>query len=146
MMKTRKASPQSASPTCDHGLEWLRRAGERVCPLEYLNRFVAPQRVDRVSRHGQQLFLVFDTGEKLECCCESCGESHGDDQDFTRDITEVALGRRALRFRLEDPEGNLVVWFARGDHLHLHRNALLRFRPTRRHRSVRPVHNPPAQV
>jgi hypothetical protein len=139
-MGTRKPPTGQASPTCDHGLQWLQRAGERVCALEYLNRFVAPQRVERIHRHGRQLFLVFDTGEKLECCCESCGESHGDDQDFTRDITDVALGRRALRFRLEDPQGNLVVWFARGDHLHLHRNALLRFRPARRRRSVRPAH------
>jgi hypothetical protein len=143
-MKTREASPKSVSQTCDHGLQWLRRAGEQVCALEYLNRFVAPQRVDRIHRHGRQLYLVFDTGEKLECCCESCGESHGDDKDFTRDIREVALGRRALRFRLEDREGNLVVWFARGDHLHLHRNALLRFRPARRRRSVRPAHTAPS--
>jgi hypothetical protein len=142
-MGTRKPPTDQVSPTCDHGLQWLRRAGERVCALEYLNRFVAPQRVERIHRHGRQLYLVFDTGEKLECCCESCGESHGDDQNFTRDITEVALGRRALRFRLEDPQGNLVVWFARGDHLHLHRNALLRFRPARRRRSVRPAHTGP---
>jgi hypothetical protein len=33
-----------------------------------------------------------------------------------------------------------VVWFARGDHLHLHRNALARFRPARMARSVRPPH------
>ena len=125
----------------------MRRDGERVCPLEYLNRFVAPRRVERIVRHGRQLFLVFDTGEKLECCCEGCGESHGDDREFTQEIKEVALGRRALRFRLEDPEGHLVVWFARGDHLHLHRNALLRFRPPRRtRRSVRPLHAPSAET
>jgi hypothetical protein len=35
----------------------------------------------------------------------------------------------------------MVVWFARGDHLHLHRNTLLRFRPrARKPRSVRPTH------
>jgi hypothetical protein len=37
----------------------------------------------------------------------------------------------------------MVVWFARGDHLHLHRNTLLRFRPrARRARSLRPTHSP----
>lgn len=143
------------SATCEHGLRWLKPAvesesGERVCALEYLNRFVAPRRVERVTQRGRQLFLEFDSGEKLECCCESCGESHGDDQGFIEDIKEVTLGRRALRFRLEGESGQLVVWFARGDHLHLHRNALLRFHPPRtrgrRTRSVRPKHHPPAQA
>jgi len=135
---------ESDVKTCEHGLHWLRHDGERVCALEYLNRFVAPKRVERISRHGHQLFLVFDTGEKLECCCENCGESHGDDREFADEIKDVALGRRALRFRLEDSDGHLVVWFARGDHLHLHRNALVRFRPPtrRRRRSVRPTHTP----
>jgi hypothetical protein len=55
-------------------------------------------------------------------------------------MSQVALGRRALRFRLEAESGNLVIWFARGDHLHLHRNALMRFRPARPPRSVRPRH------
>jgi len=142
------AAAASEAKTCEHGLHWLRHEGERVCALEYLNRYVAPQKVERVSRHGRQLFLVFDTGEKLECCCESCGESHGDDREFTDEIKDVALGRRALRFRLEHPDGHLVVWFARGDHLHLHRNALKRFRPPtklrgRRRRSVRPTHSEP---
>ena len=95
----------------------LKHQDERLCALEYLNRFVAPQRVDKVTRRGTQLYLVFDSGEKLECCCESCGESHGDDQSFIREIKEIALGRRALRFRLE-ANGHLMVWFARGDHLH----------------------------
>jgi hypothetical protein len=140
-------APKARGRTCEHGLHWLRHEGERVCALEYLNRFVAPRKVERVSRHGRQLFLVFDTGERLECCCESCGESHGDDREFTNEIRDVALGRRALRFRLEDPDGHLVVWFARGDHLHLHRNALKRFRPSpklhrRSRRSVRPAHSP----
>jgi hypothetical protein len=72
---------------------------------------------------ARRLWLVFDSGERLECCCEQCGESHGDDPLFTQDIEEVSLGRRAMRFRLEDESGNLVVWFARGDHLHLHRNS-----------------------
>lgn len=139
-MNTRPSPPTPSDDTCDHGLCWLKREGERVCALEYLNRFVAPRRVEQISRSGRQLYLVFDSGDKLECCCESCGESHGDDQEFTSEIQEVALGRRALRFRLEDPGGNLVIWFARGDHLHLHRNALLRFRPTRPRRSVRPAH------
>lgn len=142
-----KAVPsRPAAENCEHGLTWLRAEGERLCALEYLNRFVAPKRVEKLERRGQRLFLVFDSGEKLECCCESCGESHGDDQEFTRDIQEVAVGRRALRFRLESQD-QLVVWFARGDHLHLHRNALLRFRPgRRRRRSVRPSHTPPAST
>ncbi|MFQ5777932.1 MAG: hypothetical protein ACE5IP_07990 [Terriglobia bacterium] len=140
----------SPSETCEHGLRWLAEESERVCALEYLNRFVAPRRVEQVSRRDQRLFLVFDSGHTLECCCESCGESHGDDNEFTQQIKEVALGRRALRFRLERESGNLMVWFARGDHLHLHRNALLRFRPGRTPpgrpgRSVRPSHAPPAQ-
>ena len=140
-MSEKSTSETPSQSTCEHGLGWLRRAGDRVCALEYLNRFVAPERVERVIRQGRQLFLVFDTGEKLECCCESCGESHGDDREFTDEIKDVALGRRALRFRLEEPGGHLVVWFARGDHLHLHRNALERFRPSRRRRrSVRPGH------
>lgn len=145
---TTKAPSQETPPsqTCDHGLHWLRRAGERVCALEYLNRFVAPRRVERLSRHGRQLYLVFDSAEKLECCCENCGESHADDRDFTQEIKEVAVGRRALRFRLEGESGHLVVWFARGDHLHLHRNALLRFHPPRRRRSVHPRHTPPTQT
>ncbi len=142
-MKPKTPSSSSSKQTCDHGLRWLKQAGERVCALEYLNRVVASQRVERIRRRGDHLYLDFGTGEKLECCCESCGESHGDDQEFAREITEVALGRRALRFRLADPGGELVVWFARGDHLHLHRNALLRFRPARRRRSVRPAHTPP---
>ncbi len=141
--KREKSDAAPVREICDHGLNWLQRAGERVCALEYLNRFVAPQRVERVLRRGSHLFLVFDTGERLECCCEGCGESHGDDQEFTREIKEVALGRRALRFRVEEPEGGLVIWFARGDHLHLHRNALVRFQPARRRRSVRPTHTPP---
>lgn len=131
--------------TCEHGLHWLKRKSERVCALEYLNRFVAPKRVERITRRGHHLYLVFESGEKLECCCEACGESHGDDRDFTQEVKEVALGRRALRFRLEGEGGHLVVWFARGDHLHLHRNALLRFRPPRRRRSVRPSHSYPPQ-
>ena len=145
MSQETEDKPAEAGPaeTCEHGLHWFRREGERVCALEYLNRFVAPKRVERIDRRGRQLFLVFDTGEKLECCCESCGESHGDDREFTQEIKEVALGRRALRFRVEKDDGHLVVWFARGDHLHLHRNALLRFRPPRRsRRSVRPAHTP----
>jgi len=140
---------EARGKTCEHGLRWLRHEGERVCALEYLNRFVAPKKVERVRRHGQQLYLVFDTGEKLECCCESCGESHGDDREFSDEIKDVALGRRALRFRLEDPDGHLVVWFARGDHLHLHRNALVRFRPSTKprggRRSVRPTHSNPEE-
>lgn len=159
MTTAKSTSPQSAE-TCEHGLHWLppagaAEAGERVCALEYLNRFVAPKRVEQIRRRGAHLYLVFDSGEKLECCCESCGESHGDDPGFTDDIREVALGRRALRFRLESESGHLVVWFARGDHLHLHRNALVRFHPSRasqpspggtgrRTRSVRPTHTPPA--
>ncbi len=139
----RKPSRAPSTQTCEHGLPLLKHEDERMCALEYLNRFVAPQRVDKVTRRGTQLYLVFDSGEKLECCCESCGESHGDDQDFTREIKEITLGRRALRFRLE-ASGHLVVWFARGDHLHLHRNALERFRPPRRGRGVRPEHASPA--
>lgn len=133
---------------CEHGLPLLRRADEHLCALEYLNRFVAPMRVERVTRMGQRLYLVFDTGDRLECCCESCGESHGDDKGFVEDIKEITLGRRALRFRL-DPEAKnmLVVWFARGDHLHLHRNALARFRPHRvpgrSPRRLRPRHTFP---
>jgi hypothetical protein len=136
----RSSLPPTAEKTCEHGLDWLESGDERVCALEYLNRYVAPCRVEHVSRHETQLFLEFDSGEKLECCCESCGESHGDDRDYNQEITHVALGRRALRFRLEAESGNLVVWFARGDHLHLHRNALARFRPARTARSVRPPH------
>jgi len=135
---------------CEHGLRWLKAEAtpeERVCALEYLNRFVAPKRVAEVRQRGTHLYLVFDSGERLECCCETCGESHGDDPGFTDDIKDVALGRRALRFRLEGESG-LVVWFARGDHLHLHRNALVRFHPPRRSRAwptrgVRPAHAPP---
>lgn len=150
-------NPPAPKPigTCEHGLRWLRAmaeadASERLCALEYLNRFVAPRRVEQVTRRGSQLYLVFDSGEKLECCCETCGESHGDDPSFTDDIKDVALGRRALRFRLDPESGHLVVWFARGDHLHLHRNALLRFHPPRRTRprrthAVRPSHTPPLQ-
>ena len=143
-------APATEAKTCEHGLHWLRHEGEHVCALEYLNRYVAPKKVERVSRHGRQLYLVFDTGEKLECCCESCGESHGDDREFSDEIKDVALGRRALRFRLEDPDGHLVVWFARGDHLHLHRNALERFQPPtkprgRRRRNVRPTHSKPKE-
>ena len=145
-----EGAASSEAKTCEHGLHWLRHEGERVCALEYLNRYVAPKKVERVSRHGRQLYLVFDTGEKLECCCESCGESHGDDREFSDEIKDVALGRRALRFRLEDPDGHLVVWFARGDHLHLHRNALERFQPPtkprgRRRRNVRPTHSKPKE-
>lgn len=139
----KKPSRAPSTQTCEHGLPLLKHQDERLCALEYLNRFVAPQRVDKVTRRGTQLYLVFDSGEKLECCCESCGESHGDDQSFIREIKEIALGRRALRFRLE-ANGHLMVWFARGDHLHLHRNALERFRPPRRGRGVRPEHAPPA--
>lgn len=138
--------------TCEHGLRWLKAApaagpDEPLCALEYLNRFVAPRRVEKVERRGRQLFLVFDSGEELECCCETCGRSHGDDAGFTDDIKDVALGRRALRFRLDPESGHLVIWFARGDHLHLHRNALVRFHPPRRarpSRAVRPRHTPPA--
>ena len=132
---------QNKSPEpeqCDHGLPLLRQAGERLCALEYLNRFVAPMRVERVVRSGQRLYLVFDTGDRLECCCESCGESHGDDKGFVEEIKEMATGRRALRFRLDPEGGHLVLWFARGDHLHLHRNALARFRPQRRPRQRAP--------
>jgi len=137
--------PSSPEETCEHGLNWLADEGERVCALEYLNRYVAPCRVEHVRQDGAQLFLTFDTGEELECCCEDCGESHGDDQEFSQEVTQVALGRRALRFRLEPEGGTLVVWFARGDHLHLHRNALLRFRPARPPRSVRLQHKPRPQ-
>ncbi len=149
-MKARRAAPRKSRETCEHGLQTFAQQGEQVCALEYLNRFVAPRKVKRLTKRGKRLFLVFDSGEKLECCCEQCGESHGDDPLFTQDIEEVSLGRRAMRFRLEDESGNLVVWFARGDHLHLHRNSLLRFRPSKRParqtgRSVRPVHTPPAQ-
>lgn len=151
-MPKKKSATAIPATTCEHGLRVFSREDERVCALEYLNRFVAPRRVDSVRRRGRQLFLVFDTGEQIECCCENCGESHGDDREFSEDIKDVALGRRAMRFRLEDESGNLVVWFARGDHLHLHRNALKRFRPARasrprgiRHRrSVRPAHRQPA--
>jgi len=150
-MTPEKRRPAQAAGTCEHGLRWLKAeatAEERVCALEYLNRFVAPKRVAEVRQRGTHLYLVFDSGERLECCCETCGESHGDDPGFTDDIKDVALGRRALRFRLEGESG-LVVWFARGDHLHLHRKALERFRPGRprsakRPRSVRPAHTPPS--
>ncbi|MFQ5817575.1 MAG: hypothetical protein ACE5H2_06425 [Terriglobia bacterium] len=135
---------------CEHGLPLLRRADERLCALEYLNRFVAPRRIGRVARSGQHLYLVFDTGDRLECCCESCGESHGDDKGFVEEIKQLAVGRRALRFRLDSDVGTLVVWFARGDHLHLHRNALARFRPHRTAgrapRQVRPRHTPPPET
>ncbi len=149
-MKTRRAAPRKTSATCEHGLKTFAQQGEQVCALEYLNRFVAPRKVERLTRRGKRLFLVFDSGERLECCCEQCGESHGDDPLFTKDIEEVSLGRRAMRFRLEDESGNLVVWFARGDHLHLHRNSLLRFRPGKRParttgRSVRPAHTAPPE-
>ena len=142
---SKHASP-SRRPTsrerCDHGLPLWKCEEERVCALEYLNRFIAPRKVEKLRRRGSHLYLVFDTGEALECCCESCGESHGDDPAFRRDIEELALGRRALRFRLEGDTG-VVVWFARGDHLHLHRNTLLRFRPrARKSRSLRPAHLP----
>ncbi|HXE74031.1 MAG TPA: hypothetical protein VNN18_00135 [Candidatus Xenobia bacterium] len=139
-MKTRRVPPRKSTPTCEHGLKTFARQGEQVCALEYLNRFVAPRKVERLAKRGKRLWLVFDSGEKLECCCEQCGESHGDDPLFTQDIEEVSLGRRAMRFRLEDESGNLVVWFARGDHLHLHRNSLLRFQPPKRRRAVRPAH------
>ncbi|MEE8199959.1 MAG: hypothetical protein V3R29_02225 [Candidatus Acidoferrales bacterium] len=147
-MATKHPSSRQPSQTCEHGLRVWQHQEERVCALEYLNRFVAPRRVERVERRGAHLYLVFDSGQKLECCCEDCGESHGDDPGFTGDIKDVALGRRALRFRLEEEGGHLVVWFARGDHLHLHRNALLRFRPPRRGRRTptrRPPHTPPPQ-
>jgi len=150
-MKARRSAPRQSRETCEHGLRVFKQQGEQVCALEYLNRFVAPRKVERLTRRGKRLFLVFDSGEKLECCCEQCGESHADDPLFTQDIEEVSLGRRAMRFRLEDESGNLVVWFARGDHLHLHRNSLLRFRPSKRlprqtGRSVRPAHTPPTDV
>ncbi len=150
MAKSEKRSTKASTAACEHGLKTFTQQGEQVCALEYLNRFVAPRKVERLTRRGKKLFLVFDSGEKLECCCEQCGESHGDDPLFTQDIEEVSLGRRAMRFRLEDESGNLVVWFARGDHLHLHRNSLLRFRPGKRPtrqtgRSVRPAHTPPAE-
>ena len=144
-MRARRTAPRRATETCEHGLRTFAQQGEQVCALEYLNRFVAPRKVERLTRRGKRLFLVFDSGEKLECCCEQCGESHGDDPLFTQDIEEVSLGRRAMRFRVEDESGNLVVWFARGDHLHLHRNSLLRFQPPKRRRSVRPAHTPPAE-
>lgn len=148
-MSDERSPLPSPNETCDHGLRWLEE-GERVCALEYLNRFVAPRRVQEVSRRGQRLFLVFDSGQTLECCCENCGESHGDDEEFSQHIKDVALGRRALRFRLEQESGNLMVWFARGDHLHLHRNALQRFQPERSPagrsgRSVHPGHPPRAE-
>ncbi|MBI2956340.1 MAG: hypothetical protein HYY26_03395 [Acidobacteria bacterium] len=140
---TSRKTPASVTPTCpEHGLCVWQEGDERLCALEYLNRFVAPRRVEQLVRRGRHLFLVFDSGEKLECCCEHCGESHGDDPGFTEDIKEISLGRRALRFRLEGDGGHLVVWFARGDHLHLHRNSLLRFRPPRPRRSIRPTHTP----
>lgn len=144
-MTRKKPTAVSAPDPCEHGLRWLTYEGERVCALEYLNRFVAPRRVEHLDLRGHRLYLVFDSGEKLECCCENCGQSHGDDPGFAEEIKEVSLGRRALRFRVEGKAGHLVVWFARGDHLHLHRNSLLRFRPTRR-RSVRPSHtsSPPS--
>jgi hypothetical protein len=136
---TKKAKAAAPQERCEHGLPLLRHAQEELCALEYLNRYVAPNRVAKIMRRGQQLFLVFDTGERLECCCENCGESHGDDKEFTGDITELTEGRRALRFRVEQ-DGHLVVWFARGDNLHLHRNSLERFQPGKRGRSLRPQH------
>lgn len=147
------SEPRAPKPTqpqhCEHGLPLLRRADERLCALEYLNRFVAPMRIERVRRSGHRLYLVFDSGDRLECCCESCGESHGDDQGFVEEIKQMTLGRRALRFRLDGEGGNLVVWFARGDHLHLHRNALARFRPyrtsSRTPRHLRPRHTAPPE-
>lgn len=151
MSEESRQKPEAAHQ-CEHGLPLLGGAeepesGERLCALEYLNRFVAPMRVERVTRARQHLYLVFDTGDRLECCCESCGESHADDRGFVEEIKEVALGRRALRFRLDAEAGSLVVWFARGDHLHLHRNALTRFRPRgRRPRQVRSRHAPTDQT
>lgn len=142
-------SPSPGTPTgetCDHGLPLFPGPEDRLCALEYLNRYVAPMRVARVTRNGQRLFLTFDTGDKLECCCESCGESHGDDRGYVEEVKEISLGRRAMRFRLDPEAGNLIIWFARGDHLHLHRNSLARFRPQRRRsrapRQVRPRHTP----
>ena len=140
-MPAKKPKSPSTSDRCEHGLPLLRHEDEKLCALEYLNRFVAPRRVERIQRRGSKLFLVFDSGEKLECFCEHCGESHCDDREFADDIQELSAGRRALRFRME-PNGNLVVWFARGDHLHLHRNALEGFRPRRRGRKLIPSHTP----
>ena len=140
---SRKTSPsqQTEKPDrCEHGLPWLLHRGERLCALEYLNQFVAPNRIEKVRRRGRQVHLVFDTGERLECCCESCGECHGDDREFTLGIEEMTGGRRALRFRIEE-DGHLVVWFARGDNLHLHRNALERFRPGKKKRTLRTRHS-----
>ncbi len=136
----RKTASHAKKEQCEHGLSFFSHANEKLCALEFLNRFVAPHRVEKIQRRGLQLYLVFDSGEKIECCCEDCGESHGDDTEITTDIVELTQGRRALRFRVE-PDGHLVIWFARGDHLHLHRNALERFRPRRTRRSLRPLHN-----
>jgi len=132
--------PAGGADACEHGLPWIRHAGEKLCALDYLNRFVAPARVESLRRRGTKLYLTFDTGEKIECCCEGCGESHGDDREFVIGIEELATGRRALRFRIDD-DGHLVVWFARGDSLHLHRNSLERFRPGRKRRSLHPRHS-----
>ena len=128
-MKCNYPAHTSSRALCEHDLPLLKRENERVCALEYLNRFVAPMRVARLRRVRQRLYLVFGSGDRLECCCEGCGESHGNDLDFVREIKDLTLGRRALRFRLDPQSGHLVVWFARGNHLHLHRNALARFRP-----------------
>jgi len=138
-IKRKSLSKPTTEGKCEHGLPFLQHDGEKLCALEYLNRFVAPHRVERVTRRSQQLFLVFDTGDRIECCCEACGQGHGDDHDFLADVREMALGRRALRFRME-PTGHVAIWFARGDHLHLHRNSLERFRPHRQGRSLRPAH------
>ena len=132
-MKRKHLAHTSSRALCEHDLPLLKRENERLCALEYLNRFVAPMRVARLRRVRQRLYLVFDTGDRLECCCESCGESHGNELDFVREIKDLTLGRRALRFRLDPESGHLVVWFARGNHLHLHRNALPRFHPRRAH-------------
>ena len=141
-VKTRRAAAKRTprrADLCEHGLPWLRHADEKLCALDYLNRFVAPNRVEALRRRGTKLYLTFETGEKIECCCEGCGESHGDDREFVIEIEELTLGRRALRFRVEE-DGHLVIWFARGDNLHLHRNSLERFRPGRKRRSLHPRH------
>ncbi len=137
--KRGKTASHAKKEQCEHGLSLFSHANEKLCALEFLNRFVVPQRMEKIQRRGLQLYLVFDSEESIECCCEDCGESHGDDTGITNDIVELTQGRRAPRFRVE-PDGHLVIWFVCGDHLHLHRNALERFRPRRTGRSLRPLH------
>ncbi len=145
-MKRNYSAKKTSHTLCEHNLPLLQRENEPLCALEYLNRFVAPKPIARLRRVRQRLYLVFGSGDRLECCCESCGESHGDDTSFVREIKDLALGRRALRFRLDPQSGHLVVWFARGNHLHLHRNALARFRPRRAPQPLHLRHTSPQQT